>query len=99
MGGSGSGSTFLRLPFRRRRRGRYVAHVALRFAVFVAIVWRACCGWVTHVHACGGYGFSVCLVLLGVALLALSCLLLFSSAPLSLPLSASVIGKSDNLTA
>ena len=23
-------------------------------AVFVAVVWRACCWWVAHVHACGG---------------------------------------------
>ena len=50
-------------------------------------------------HACGGSVFSVRLVIFGVARLVLSCLLLLSSAPLFLPLSASASGKTDTLIA
>ena len=84
---------------RRRRRGRYVASVALRLAVLVALVLRACL-LVGVARACLWWvGFSVCLVLLGVALFAPSCLLLVSPASLSLPLSASASGKPNNLQA
>ena len=55
-------------------------------AVFVALVWRACCWWVTHVHACGGSCIAVRLVLLGVASLVRS----LCSSPLLLSLSVSL---------
>ena len=93
------GFSFLRLTFRRRRRGRYVAHVAMRLRRFrcdyvarMLLVGgaRACLRWVW---------FFVGLVLLGVAFLALSVLLLCSSLSLSPVLSASASRKTANLTA
>ena len=90
------GSSYLRFPFRRRRRGRYVAYVALRFVVFrgacVACMMlvgdaRACLRWVL---------FFVRLVPPGLPLLVLSLLLLVPAASLSL--SASANGKPHNLT-
>ena len=52
---------------------------------------HACLRWVLF--------FSVRLVIFGVARLVLSCLLLLSSVPLFLPLSASASGKTDTLIA
>ena len=92
-------SSFLRFVFRRRRRGRYVANVVLRLAVLDALVLRACL-LVGFARACLWWvGFFVCLVPLGVALLALSCLLFVSPSSLSLPLSATASGKPSTLQA
>ena len=90
-------SFFLRLPFRRRRRGRYVAYVSPRLAFLVALVLRACGRWVLHAHACGGWWF------LSVLSLWVLSLLLFLPVPLFCfflsPSSASASGKPDNLLA
>ena len=80
LDGSLVGSSFIRFSFRRRRRGRYVAYVALRLAFSL----RLCCvhvvgGFCTRMHVVGGG--VVCLVPLRVvalALLAYSSLLLLS---------------------
>ena len=99
---SGSGSTFLRFLF-----DVVVGAVMLRmwrcgFAVFVAIVWRACCWWVLHAHAYGGYWSCLscpsccrpfCSLLSSVFLFCFSL-----SLPPSLSLSASASGKPHHLT-
>ena len=51
------------------------------FAVFVACMWRVCCWWVTHAHACGGSCFL--LSVLSFLVLPFLFFLLVSSAPLS----------------
>ena len=93
-----SGSSFLRLSFRRRRRGRYVAHMALRFRC-LRCACVACMLLVGHARACLRWVlFLSVLSFLAVAFLALSALL-FSLSSLSLSLLASASGKQDNVIA